>query len=140
MRAKSLMVCAAVAGAFGGTAFADGLVWGGWDSSRTNWPGGVFFDGSELSEFRAIIAAAGDTVVPGTSTLNASYLAGIDVFYTSLHKAGTPLSSAEQTALQDWIADGGILVLAADYLDPSLAEGYTAAYGVSGYLDRKSVV
>ncbi|MFW5653897.1 MAG: hypothetical protein ACOC0P_07600 [Planctomycetota bacterium] len=57
------------AGAFAGFAQADGLVWGGWDASRTNFAGGVFFDGANLSEFRAIVNAGGDTIVPGTPEL-----------------------------------------------------------------------
>jgi hypothetical protein len=57
------------------------------------------------------------------------------VFYTSLLNNGTgTLSGAEQTALQDWVADGGTLIVTADYgIAPSVWDSVTAVYGVTGY-------
>lgn len=108
-------------------------VWGSFDESRINYPGGTL-NGSAHTQLRAIIAAHGGTVAPGTPTLTDDYLATVDVFYTSLLSTSTgALSGAEQTALHTWIANGGTLIVTADIFPLDAYESFTAYYGVTGY-------
>jgi hypothetical protein len=90
--------------------------------------------GSEHDLLRAIIGANDGTVAAMTSTLTAAYLSGIDVFYTSLLNTTTgTLSGAEQTALANWIAAGGTLIVTADIFPLAAYESFTSVYGVTGY-------
>lgn len=109
-------------------------VWGSFDASRINYSGGVLNTGGEHSTLRNIIQANNGTLGPDTGTLTAAYLATVDVFYTSLLSTSTGvLSAAEQTALQDWITDGGTLIVTADIFPLPAYESFTSFYGVTGY-------
>lgn len=72
----------------------------------------VLTDGSDRDVLRNTIASSGHTIGANTSSLTNSYLAGVDVFYTStlgFNNVGK-LSSSEQSALIDWVGGGGILL------------------------------
>ncbi|MGD9857938.1 MAG: DUF4350 domain-containing protein, partial [Planctomycetaceae bacterium] len=116
------------------TAQADLATWGSFDSSRIAYTGGVLTTGDGYDEFRTIIMANNGTLVSPTSTLTASYLNGIDVFYTSLlHDSNGTLSGAEQTALHDWISAGGTLIVTADIVALNGYNTFTSSYGVTNY-------
>jgi MYXO-CTERM domain-containing protein len=116
-------------------ASAQGAEWGSFDASRINYAAGVLPTGSDHDGLRGIIAAAGDTLAAGTAVIDAAYLSGVDVFYTSLpSNVDPPLSMAEQTALQAWIAGGGTLIVTADANPLPTYESFTQPYGVTGYL------
>jgi hypothetical protein len=107
--------------------------WGGFDSSRINYSSGTL-DGSAHGSLRSFILDEGGSIAPSTSTLTPSYLDTVDVFYTSLLDTNTgELSFAEQTALQNWIAGGGTLIVTADIFPLPAYETFTSAYGVTGY-------
>lgn len=109
-------------------------VWGSFDASRINYGGGEL-NGSAHTTLRSIINANMGTVAAGTSTLTATYLSGVDVFYTSLLNTGTgALSVAEQGALQGWIAGGGTLIVTADIFPLPAYESFTSFYGITGYV------
>jgi len=112
---------------------AGACVWGSFDATRINYAAGPL-TGTAHSQLRAIIEANGGTIAPATPTLTASYLSGVDVFYTSLLSTSTGvLSSAEQDALHEWIAGGGTLVVTADIFPLPAYESFTAYYGVTDY-------
>ena len=107
--------------------------WGSFDGSRINYSGGPL-SGSAHSTLRGIIQANDGIIAPATSSLTPGYLDDVDVFYTSLLDRSTGhLSSAEQAALQGWIASGGTLIVSADYLSLAAYESFTSPYGVTGY-------
>lgn len=109
------------------------VLWGSFDSSRINYSSGTL-TGSAHATLRGVIEAAGGTIAPPTSLLTAAYLSGVDVFYTSLLSTSTgALSGAEQSALHDWIAAGGVLIVTSDILSMPAYESFTAYYGVTGY-------
>jgi cysteine-rich repeat protein len=113
---------------------ARAAVWGSFDGTRVNYAGGVLTDGTDHEELRAIIAANGDTLAPATGSLTGVYLAGVDVFYTSLLNTGAPvLSMAEQTALQAWVTAGGTLVVTGDIFPLPFYESFTAPFGITGW-------
>ena len=109
----TVLLSVAPASAFTRTATAQ-INWGSFDGSRINYAAGQL-TGSAHNTLRSIIEANdGDIVLP-TASLTAEYLSGVDVFYTSLLSTSTgTLSGPEQTALQNWIADGGTLIVTAD--------------------------
>ncbi|MDP6719931.1 MAG: S8 family serine peptidase, partial [Pirellulaceae bacterium] len=118
----------------GGSGGGGPAVWGSFNASRINYSGGVLSNGSAHDVLRSVISGEGDTIASSTSQLTASYLSGVDVFYTSLLNTSTgTLSGAEQTALQDWVAAGGTLIVTADIFPLGAYESFTAAYGVTGY-------
>lgn len=132
-----LLAVGTVAVALGmcGVTKAQDCVWGSFDSSRINYAAGPL-NGSAHVTLRGIITSNGGTVAAGTPTLSASYLSDKDVFYTSLLNTFTgTLSGAEQTALQDWIAAGGTLIVTADIFPLPAYESFTSFYGVTGYTD-----
>lgn len=114
---------------------ADGsCVWGSFDDSRINYSTGPL-TGSDHGVLTDIIESNGGTIAPGTSTLTASYLNSVDVFYTSLLNRSTgTLSASEQTALQDWVAGGGTLIVTADIFPLAAYESFTAHYGITNYV------
>ncbi len=115
---------------------ADAAVWGSFDGTRINYAGGVLSTGVDHEDLRGVIMAAGDTLAMGTPQLDAAYLSGVDVFYTSLPaNAAPPLSPAEQTDLQNWIAGGGTLIVTADANPLATFESFTQFYGVTGYVN-----
>jgi hypothetical protein len=114
-----------------GSAAAQQCVWGSFDASRINYPGGPL-TGTEHSTLRGIITGAGGTIGAATPTLTAAYLAGVDVFYTSLLSTSTGvLSAAEQTALQAWVNAGGTLIVTGDIFPIPAYDSFTGVYGVT---------
>lgn len=108
-------------------------VWGSFDVSRINYASGTL-TGSGHTTLQSIITGNGGTLAAPTPTLTDAYLAGVDVFYTSLLSTSTgTLSAAEQTALHNWIAAGGTLIVTADIFPLAAYESFTAFYGVTGY-------
>jgi hypothetical protein len=107
--------------------------WGSFDQTRINYPAGTL-TGTAHTQLVSIIEAQGGTVVSPTPILDAAYLGGVDVFYTSLLSQTTGvLSNAEQTALQNWITGGGTLIVTADIFPLPAYESFTSFYGVTGY-------
>lgn len=91
---------------------ASAVVVGSFDSTRVL-ERRVLNDGADRDVLRAAIAGGGHVIAPTTGTLSASYLNGLDVFYTSVLGFGSSssvLSAGEQTALFDWVTAGGILL------------------------------
>jgi hypothetical protein len=119
-------------------ALAQNCIWGSFDASRINYSAGPL-TGSAHTQLRDIIVANGGTVGAATPLLTAAYLADMDVFYTSLLSTNTGvLSAAEQTALQNWIAGGGTLIVTADIFPLPAYESFTAFYGVTQYRDLRN--
>lgn len=114
-------------------------LWGSFDVSRINYSTGPL-TGSSHSVLQGIVAANGGTLAAATPTLTASYLSGVDVFYTSLlsTSSGT-LDASEQAALQGWIAGGGTLIVTADIFPLAAYESFTSFYGVTGYTPLTNV-
>ncbi len=111
-----------------------GAVWGSFSSTRVAQAEDALDSGSTFQELRAIVACAGGEVGPGTHLLDAGYLDGVDVFFTSRLAANTgSLTPNEQSALGAWIAAGGTLVVTADAAAPAVYDTITAPFGVSGY-------
>ena len=117
-------------------ASASAAVWGCFDDTRLNYAAGVLANGADHDELRALIVANGDTLAPTTAVLDAAYLGGVDVFYTSLLSSGGPvLSAAEQTALVDWMSSGGTLIVTGGSSSgfwPSY-DAFTSPFGVTGW-------
>ncbi len=124
---------------------AGAAAWGSFDSSRIAYSTGSLM-GPVHGDLRAIIEANGDTVEAPTDVLTPEYLADIDVFYTGMLSDGTgpsagdlgTLSLDERAALQDWISDGGTLIITPDSNGfdgpwPMVYESWTADYGVTNY-------
>jgi len=87
-----------------------------WDDA--NQRGGDLFNagggGLEYSSLEDALVAAGHTILPGISTLNAANLAGVDVFF---HGTGDHvLSAAEAAALAAFVGGGGLLIVEANSL------------------------
>jgi len=118
---------------------ADAAVWGSFDVSRINYADGCLncMNKTMLVE---LIEANGDIVAMGTPELTSEYLDLVDVFYTSMLSSNTgDLSAGEQTALQEWIAGGGTLIVTAEFVT-SLGIGpayetFTSTYGVTNYAE-----
>lgn len=109
-------------------------VWGSFDETRINYPGGVLSTGVAHSMLRDVIAGGSGSIAPGTPELTPAYLDGVDVFYTSLLKDdGVPLSSAEAASLQAWFAAGGTLIVTADIFNLPGYESFTSFLGVTNY-------
>jgi len=71
-----------------------------------------------------------------TSTLDAGYLSGVDVVYTSLaNTTAAVMSSAEQTVLSTWVAGGGIWIISGDIFNEALYDSYGAPFGISNFHD-----
>ena len=105
-------------------------VWGSFDSSRINYSTGTLTGGGH-GELRKLIAANGGTLAATTSSLTATYLKSINVFYTSLLKTSTgALSSAEQTELQKWVKAGGTLIVTGDYINTTQSDTFTSWLGI----------
>jgi hypothetical protein len=116
-------------------------VWGSFDGTRINYAAGVLTNGTSHVNLRTVIANNGGTLAPATGTLDATYLAGVDVFYTSLlHNPNGALSAAEQTALQSWVAAGGTLIVTGDIFPLPAYESFTAFYGVTGWTSIGSCI
>jgi len=132
---KSLLAVFAVAAALTSwPAPALGVTWGSFDASRVNYTEGHLNGGKAHSDLKALIEAGGHSLAAGTATLDASYLEGVEVFYTSIVKeTDGALSQAEQTAVQDWVESGGTLIVIADHISPSDYDSYTTAFGVTDY-------
>jgi hypothetical protein len=128
-----ILVCALLLAVATAPSQAQDCTWGSFDASRINYGDGPL-NGNAHILLRGIITSHGGTILPGTPVLDAAYLAGADIFYTSLLNTGTgTLSAAEQTALHDWIAAGGTLIVTADIFPLPAYESFTAFYGVTGY-------
>ena len=118
---------------------AAAAVWGSFDASRINYADGCLncMNKTMLVE---LIEANGDTVAMGTPSLTSEYLDLVDVFYTSMLSSETgELSGAEQTALQEWLAEGGTLIVTAEFVEvlgigPAY-ETFTSVYGVTNYAE-----
>lgn len=107
-------------------------LWGSFDDSRINYSGGVLPTGAEHSTLRGIIIGNGGTLAASTPTLTAAYLAGVNVFYTSLLNTSTGvLSAAEQAALQAWVAAGGTLIVTSDIFPLPAYDSFTSFWGVT---------
>ncbi|MEZ4444130.1 MAG: MYXO-CTERM sorting domain-containing protein [Polyangiaceae bacterium] len=135
---RSILVTAATLSLVTFTTPADALIWGGFDTTRVNYAGGVL-TGTEHDGLRAAITGGGDVVGTLTGTLTASYLNTIDVFYTSLlTNNGVPLSNAEQTALQAWVGGGGVLIVSADIFNLPGYNSFTNFAGVTNFTNAGS--
>jgi hypothetical protein len=107
--------------------------WGSFDASRINYSSGTL-TGSAHTTLVGIIESNGGTVVSPTPILDAAYLGGVEVFYTSLLSMTTgALSNAEQADLQAWIATGGTLIVTGDIFPLAAYETFTSYYGVTNY-------
>ena len=114
-------------------ALASACVWGCFDATRINYPAGVLYDG-DYNILRGYIAGAGGTLALPTTELTSAYLDGVDVFYTSLLSQSTgTLSASEQTALQNWLAGGGTLIVTGDIFPLPAYESFTAFWGVTNW-------
>ncbi|MDP7022801.1 MAG: hypothetical protein QGH42_00935 [Kiritimatiellia bacterium] len=112
---------------------AAACVWGGFDATRVNYPGGVLYDGDH-SILRGYITGQGGSVALPTPELTPAYLDQIDVFYTSLLSQDTGvLSAPEQTALQAWVANGGTLIVTGDIYTLDGYESFTSHWGVTNW-------
>lgn len=113
---------------------AQGQVWGSFDTTRINYAGGVVNGGAEHTILAGMITGSGATLAPGTPVLDAAYLSGVDVFYTSLLRTTTQLLSAqEQTDLQAWFNAGGTLIVTAENTPGAGYDTFTSFLGVSGF-------
>jgi len=116
---------------------ASAAVWGGFTTARVNYSGGVIATGNNHDDFRTRIAAAGDTIASPTSTLTDAYLDTVDVFYTSLAVNSNPtlLTSAEQTALLDFVTGGGVLIITADIFGENFYTSVGSPFGITNFTD-----
>ncbi len=113
---------------------ASAQVWGCFDSTRVNYVGGVLNGGSNHTVLAGIIAASSATMAPPTPVLDAAYLSGVDVFYTSLlTNNGVPLTTQEKVDLQAWFNAGGTLIVTADIFNLPGYDSFTSFLNVSGY-------
>ena len=87
-------------------------VWGSLDSSRLESPGDALATSSTMSDLRSEIVAAGGSLATPASTIDATYLGGVDVFFTSMMSAAP--SSTELTALSDFVQNGGVCIVTCD--------------------------
>ena len=74
-------------------------------------------DGSFYSNLRSQTLNAGHTLSGLTGSFTSSYLNSIDVFFTGIVETDSndiSLSTAEQTALTDWVSGGGTLFVAGE--------------------------
>ncbi len=131
MRSLPFVAVLGLAALVPATASAQQCVWGSFDGSRINYGDGPL-TGAAHSTFRNIIQANGGTIAPATPTLTPAYLGTVDVFYTSmLSSSSGALSPAEQTALQNWIAAGGTLIVTVEYSPLPAYNAMMAPYNVS---------
>ena len=108
-------------GSLGGVSTARAATWGSFDTSRIAYDIGDL-SGERHDGLRIQITDHGDDVGAPTGELTDAYLQGVDVFYTSLLSDGTgptaglpgTLSLTEASALMDWIAGGGTLIVTVD--------------------------
>ncbi|MDM7913851.1 MAG: DUF4350 domain-containing protein [Candidatus Eisenbacteria bacterium] len=129
-----ILACAFLLATAAAPSGAQECAWGSFDATRINYEDGQLNGGAHIL-LRGIITSHGGTILPGTPVLDANYLAQADVFYTSLLAInGGQLSAAEQSALHDWIAAGGTLIVTADIFPLDAYESFTAFYGVTGYV------
>ncbi|RLJ51641.1 putative secreted protein [Litoreibacter meonggei] len=94
------------------TAGANAVTVGSFDSTRVL-AKRVLNTGADRDALRGAIADDGHTLANTTDVLTTGYLNGLDVFYTSVLGFGSSssvLSAAEQSALVNWVSDGGILL------------------------------
>jgi hypothetical protein len=129
---KSLSMLALVAALGGGSAF--GQVWGSFDLSRVNYAGGVLNGGVGHTTLAGMITGTGATLAPSTPILDAAYLSGVDVFYTSLLRSTAQvLSPQEQTDLQAWFNAGGTLIMTSDSSTAAGTESFVGFLGFGGF-------
>ncbi len=117
---------------------AQTCAWGSFDASRIHKPAGFRLDnGVYWGKLRNEIANAGGTVLAGTPTLTAGYLAQCDVFFTSiLDDAAPALSNTEQGALSTWLSGGGTLIVSGLQIALPFYDSFTAPFGVTGYVGQ----
>ncbi len=126
------------------------FVVGSWDLSRGGFDS--LADAPEQAVQRALIQSyRSDAVFTSTDILTASYLSTVDSFdlggQTDVNGVITPLTSAEQTALFDFVSNGGTLLVATDNGDLQGAVGdasrasILAPFGVAtdGYANGSGV-
>lgn len=132
MKSLPILVLAASLALLEPSAAATGCVWGGFEADRLR-EASETLDGETHDDLRALITARSGSIGPLAGELTASYLAGIDVFYTSnIRTVDGGLSSSEQAALQAWVAGGGTLIVSAGWSNGY--ETFTGAYGVDGFI------
>ena len=114
-----------------------GEVIGGWDASR----GGDYSlsAGATAAQLRSLIATdfPGATIT-GTPTLTSSYLSTVNVLviaaaFTGNNVAITPLSSAEQAALDNFVLGGGTAILISDnnFAYQAASNSFNSVFGVN---------
>ncbi len=117
MKIGALLVAAAAFSTFVQTASA--AVVGSLDLSRTyvfTTTGGELREGALLgnyySNLHGHIVNSGSSFAAGATTVTADYLSGVDLFITGTPTLNTNsagrASAAEQTALRDWVYNGGV--------------------------------
>lgn len=117
---------------------ASAAVWGSFDATRINYETGCLTCTNNALLVTSI-EANGDTVAMPTEALTEEYLDLIDVFYTSMLAENTgELSAAEQTALMAWVAEGGTLIITAEFVvGTDIADAYSSfssSYGVDNFI------
>jgi MYXO-CTERM domain-containing protein len=135
----------AVAACWAAEGRAHAATWGSFDTTR------LAYDLADLAgerhdALRIQITARGDEVGAATGELTADYLAGVDVFYTSMLSDGTgpsagaagTLSLSEISALQEWVAVGGTLIVTVDSNGfdgpfPAVYDTWLGDYGVGAF-------
>lgn len=95
-----------------------------------------FVNGAQYDDLRTAISGAGHTVKAGIDLVTQAYLSDVDVFYTGMiNSSGNPEAYAtapEISALQGWVASGGVLVIGgenASYVDS--ANSWMSPFGLS---------
>lgn len=95
---------------------AEAATIGSLDSSRNH--AGYALTGLKYDDLRGALTAAGHEIAAATASVGASYLAGIDLFFTGLPAPSTQPSGyalgIEIAALIDWVTAGGVLVAVGD--------------------------
>ena len=132
MRTRSIVILTTLLAAAGRPASAQSCTWGGFDASRLEHPT-IALDGAEHDTIRAALAAKNVTLAPLTPTLDAAFLATIDVFYTSMIDDGPNgyFSAAEKADLMNWLSTGKTLIVTCEYKAIAQQDDLLAPFGIT---------
>lgn len=106
-------------------------------AGRTN----AWLGDSSYSEITGVLTAGGHSLTYG-NTIDAAFLGGIDVFFTSVFNPSTMPSgaalTAEVNALATWVQNGGTVIFSGEYGNPANTgsfsnafNNYTQAFGIT---------